>query len=194
MSELRAWTAAVLFGTLWGTLEVSLGSALHLSRFPLRGLIMSSLGLLCLITLSRLSPRVGNSILAGLVAAFIKIFALGGLYPGPLIGILLEALVVELLLDLGGVRFLTAMTAGACVLALTPLQMAVTVRLLSGPDAIVGLNEFLGMFLKRVGLPPVSIGMMLLSAAAVAAIAGVAAGWGSWKISSRVLRRMEGSL
>lgn len=193
MSELRAWTAAVLFGTLWGALEVSLGSVLHLSRFPLRGIIMSSLGLLCLITLSRVSRRVGNSLLAGLVAAFLKIFALGGLYPGPLIGILMEAVVVELVLDLGGLRRISAMVAGACVLALTPLQMAVTVRLLAGPEAIAAFGGFFESFSKTLGLPPVSIGMVLVLAAVSTAGMGLAVGWESWRISSRVLRRLEGS-
>jgi len=156
-------------------------------------MIMAGLGLLCLITLSRLSSRAGNVLLAGLVAAFLKIFALGGLYPGPLIGILMESFIVELVLDLGGVRRITAMVAGACVLALTPLQMAVTVRLLAGPEAIAAFGGFFESFSKTLGLPPVSIRMTLGLAAVSAALVGLALGWGAWRISSRVLRRLEGS-
>lgn len=154
---------------------------------------MAGLGLLCLVTLSRLSPRAGNCILAGAVAAFLKIFALGGLFPGPLIGILGEAVVIELLLDLGGTRLWTSMSAGACVFAMTPLQMALTVRIVAGPQPIAALAGLLGRVTAVMGLPPVSIRTMLGVAALSAAVVGCGAGWWAWRISSRVLRRLGGA-
>ena len=41
--DARPWTHAALFGALWGCLEMSLGTMLHLSGLPLKGLLMGSL-------------------------------------------------------------------------------------------------------------------------------------------------------
>ena len=96
MKDVRPWTYAALFGTLWGALEATLGTAVYLGKLPLRGTIMGLAGLLCLVCLRRLQPRPGVCLLAGVVAVFLKVFTLGGLYPGPIIGIAVQALAVEI--------------------------------------------------------------------------------------------------
>ena len=40
MRDLRPWTHAALFGALWGALEATAGTALHLGGVPLTGEIM----------------------------------------------------------------------------------------------------------------------------------------------------------
>ena len=51
MKDVRPWTYAALFGTLWGALEATLGTAVHLGKLPFRGTIMGLAGLLCLVCL-----------------------------------------------------------------------------------------------------------------------------------------------
>ena len=70
MRDVRPWTYAALFGTLWGALEATLGTAVHLGKLPFRGAIMGLVGLLCLVCLRRLQPRPGVCLLAGVVAIF----------------------------------------------------------------------------------------------------------------------------
>ncbi len=96
MRDLRPWTHAALYGALWGALEATVGTAIHLGRVPFRGEIMGLIGLVCLVCLRRLQPRTGVVLVAGLTAIFLKVFTLGGLYPGPLVGIATQALAVEL--------------------------------------------------------------------------------------------------
>ena len=74
MKDLRPWTYAALYGALWGALETTAGTALHLGRVPFRGEIMGILGLVCLVCLRRLQPRVGVVLVAGVTAIFLKIF------------------------------------------------------------------------------------------------------------------------
>ena len=95
MRDLRPWTHAALYGALWGALEATVGTAIHLGRVPFRGEIMGLIGLVCLVCLRRLQPRVGVVLVAGLTAIFLKVFTLGGLYPGPLVGIATQTLAVE---------------------------------------------------------------------------------------------------
>jgi hypothetical protein len=55
VKDVRPWTYAALFGTLWGAIEATLGTALYLSKLPLRGTIIGLAGLLCLVCLRRVS-------------------------------------------------------------------------------------------------------------------------------------------
>jgi len=192
MSDARPWTNAALFGALWGTMEISLGGILHLSRFPLRGIIMAVLGLLCLVVLRRLSPVPGVCIMAGFVAAFLKIFALGGLIPGPLLGILIEALLLELLWTLVGLHLISSIIGGAMVLMLTPLQMAFMVWISAGSKPLEALGKLLADLFVKWNLPPPSLFRILIDAAGISAVVGGLAGWWAWRVGARVLRRMDG--
>jgi len=190
MTDARPWTAAALIGALWGALELSVGTALHLSRLPIRGMVMAALGLVCLVTLRRLRGGPGVCILAGLVAAFLKIFTLGGLYPGPLIGILLEALVIEVVFDVLGSRRVSAVIGGAIVLGLTPVQMTLTVWVVAGRDTVAATAQAALEALAWLGFPAFSPGAVLGGVVLVAAGVGAMAGWWAWSVSSGVNERL----
>lgn len=190
MNDARQWTYAALFGALWGALEASVGTVVHLGRMPLRGMLMGILGLLCLICLRRLQPRPGVCLLAGLVAVFLKIFTLGGLYPGPLIGIMVEALVVELAMTLSGGRALGAVLGGAVTLGTNPVQKLAMTWLVAGTEAMrsvvdIGEKTFASVGLQ--GLGPVTIVTAIVAAQAVV---GALGGLWAWRIAGRVARRV----
>ncbi len=190
MTDARPWTAAALIGALWGALELSVGTALHLSRLPVRGMVMAALGLVCLVTLRRLRGGPGVCILAGLVAAFLKVFTLGGLYPGPLIGILLEALVIEVIFDVLGSRRVSAVVGGAIVLGLTPVQMTLTVWVVAGRDTVAATAQAALEVLVWLGFSAFSPVAILGGVVAVAAGVGALAGWWAWSVSSGVNERL----
>ncbi|MEN8165264.1 MAG: hypothetical protein ABFS37_14130 [Acidobacteriota bacterium] len=190
MIDARPWTAAALIGALWGALELSVGTALHLSRLPVRGMVMAALGLVCLVTLRRLRGRPGACLLAGAIAAFLKVFTLGGLYPGPLIGILLEALVVEVVFDIFGSRRVSAVVGGAVVLGLTPVQMTLTVWVVAGRDTVEATARAALEVLAWLGFPVFPPVAVLGGVVAVAAGIGALAGWWAWSVSSGVNERL----
>jgi len=190
--DARPWTHAALFGALWGAAELTLGTALNLSRLPFAGVVMGLIGLACLVTLRRLQPRPGVCLLAGAVAVFLKVFLVGGLYPGPLIGIAGEALLVELGFTLAGGRRTGAVLAGGLALAAPPAQLLVVLWALAGTDALGAYGRVARAALTPFGLgelagPPL-IGLVLGAFAA----AGAAAGWWAWRLAGRVERRLGG--
>jgi hypothetical protein len=190
--DARPWTYAALFGTLWGALEVSLGSILYLSRIPFSGTLMSALGLLCLITLRRLQPRPGVCLLAGVVALFLKVFTLGGFYPGPLIGIAAEATLTEIAFTLSGSRWIGAVMGGALTLGWTPVQMLVSTWVIAGPEAISGFARAAEIVLNRLNVPAVAPIATLIGFVAFIASVGAGVGWWSWRVAGRVRRRLGG--
>lgn len=185
MRDLRAWTHAALFGALWGVLEATAGTALHLGRVPFRGEVMGLIGLVCLVCLRRLQPRVGVVLVAGTTAVFLKIFTLGGLYPGPLVGIATQAVAVELgFLVAGGP--VAAAIGGAIALGTNPVQRVITAWIVSGTEAatavIRAVGELGGIRAEWV------LGVFVLISAVVGALGGV---W-AWRLAGRVKRRLRG--
>jgi hypothetical protein len=188
--DARAWTRAALIGSLWGALELSVGSVLHLSRLPLTGLVMAAIGLVCLLTLRRLSPLPGICLVAGLVAVVVKVFGLGGLYPGPLIGIAAEALLVELAVDLLPRGAVAAAAAGALVFLWGPLQKVAMTRIAAGRDTIEAVIALAGRVLTAIGLEDVGVGWAAVALAVLLAAAGGAVGWAAWRLAGRVAARV----
>jgi len=190
MTDVRPWTYAALYGTLWGALEATIGTAIYLGKLPLKGMVMGLLGLLCLVCLRRLQPRAGVCLLAGAVAIFLKIFTLGGLYPGPIIGIAVQALAVEVAMTGSGGRSIGAAIGGAVTLATNPLQMVGMMWLVTGSEAILSYLEVLregAAFLGFGGLRPV----MIFAAIVVAkGVVGAAGGFWAWWVAGRVMRRL----
>lgn len=112
--KIRFIVFTTLFGVLWGAAEALLGSYLHLVHFPLRGAVMAGIGA-CVMCVERFyTPRLGATLATGLAALAVKLISIGGFKLGPVVGILVEALLVELVLTLWGTRK-TALLA-ACVL------------------------------------------------------------------------------
>ncbi len=188
--DARPWTAAALIGALWGALEMSLGTALHLSRIPICGLVMTGVGLVCLVTLRRLRGRFGVCVLAGIVAAFLKIFTLGGFRIGPVIGILFEALVLEFCFFIFRNRRFSAVLGGAIVSGFTAIQMVLTVWIVSGREALDAGIEILLKSLQVFGIQGLAPYTALAAVFAANAFIGILVGWWAWDIASRVNERL----
>jgi hypothetical protein len=190
VKDVRPWTYAALFGALWGALEASVGTAVYLGKVPMRGTLMGLLGLLCLICLRRLQPRPGVCLLAGVVAIFLKVFTLGGLYPGPVIGIAVQALAVEVAMTASGGRAIGAAVGGALTLATNPLQKLAMTWLVSGTEAMRAYFELLEASAARVGIEGVRPAVVVGAVVAATAAIGVLGGLWAWWVAGRVARRL----
>lgn len=190
MKDVRPWTYAALFGTLWGALEATVGTAVYLGKVPLRGTLMGVIGLLCLVCLRRLQPRAGVCLLAGAVAVFLKIFTLGGLYPGPIIGIAVQALAVEAAMTgLGGGAF-GAAVGGFVTLATNPVQKLAMTWVVAGGEAVSASLDLLEESMAGLGFSevnPIFIFWMLVFATG---IIGAVGGLWSWWVAGRVADRI----
>ncbi|MCU0303811.1 MAG: hypothetical protein MUC56_07130 [Thermoanaerobaculales bacterium] len=183
MRDLRPWTYAALYGALWGALEATAGTALHLGRVPMRGELMGLIGMVCLVCLRRLQPRPGVVLVAGATAVFLKVFTLGGLYPGPLVGIATQAIAVELGFVVARGP-LGAAIGGAIALGTNPVQRVVTAWIVGGSEAATAVLRAVG---ELGGLRPEWV---LVAFVTLAASVGAAGGVASWRLAGRVARRL----
>jgi hypothetical protein len=128
--------------------------------------------------------------LAGVVAIFLKIFTLGGLYPGPIIGIGIQALVVELGLTASGGRRVGAAIGGFLALATNPLQKIVTMWVVAGTDAVDAYFLLLEESAAAVGLPGLSAQAVIAGIVLFKGAIGLLGGLWSWSVAGRVVRRL----
>ncbi len=190
MRDARPWTYAALFGTLWGAIEATLGTAMYLSRLPMRGTVMGIAGLLCLVCLRRLQPKLGVCLLAGVAAIFVKVFTLGGFYTGPIIGMGVEAIAVEIAMAVTGGTAIGAALGGAVTLATNPFQKFLTLWVVAGTDGVRAYVRLFQESAAALGIEGVRPELIVGGIVAVTGAVGAAGGLWAWWVSGRVLRRL----
>lgn len=186
----RFWAFVTVFGTLWGGLELTLGTFLHTLHVPKTGLIMVTLSIVLLIAQRRLFPARGLTICTGIIAACIKSLSPGGIIVGPMVGILSEALVIELFLLPGSRNYLSGIIAGGMGILWSQLISVFRKWVIYGDDFIKALFKFISKFLTLDATS--TAGWTLLASAlglifAIGAVAGFLGG----RMGRRVEKRIE---
>lgn len=101
------WTQAALLGSLWAAVEIVLGSFLHNLGMPLTGTVLSAFGVCLMAAGGQLWPERGIFWRAGVLCALMKSVSPSAVILGPMIGITLEAFLME-----GTTRLLGRTTPG----------------------------------------------------------------------------------
>ncbi len=187
----RQLVTMAVFGALWGLVEISLGSVLHTIKLPLAGLVLTAIGLL-IATIGRLFvPKRGSTFFIGMIATVLKLFSIGSILIGPMIAILAEALVAELILDIfprpNRLAFILAVAGGA---VWTLIQPFVTGLLLFGRGLLSIWLDTIDQGSRLFGLGSqaalwIVVGLVILYVA-VGAIAGSLA----WNLGNLVATRL----
>ncbi len=91
----RDVTYIAIFGALWGALEISVGTWLHALNVPLKGLIMSGMGLTVALAGRQVVARNGSLMAITAIAAVLKALSFGGIILAPLTAILIQGGIAE---------------------------------------------------------------------------------------------------
>lgn len=116
---MRAWISTrqvadlAVLAACNGALELTLGTFLHATRFPLAGSVMVGLNLVVYAVGHQRVPRRGAILAIGLGTAFLNAVFAGGFKLMALPAIVIEAAVLDLLLSSGGLGKLNLALAGA---------------------------------------------------------------------------------
>jgi hypothetical protein len=129
-------------------------------------------------------------VVAGIVAVFLKVFSMGGLYPGPVIGIAGEAILVELAFLVTRGRAVGAVLGGALALTVNPVQKVLMTWVVAGPEALRAAVRTVQAAADRVGLSGVDGAAILLTLASVSGAIGAVIGALAWLLAGRTLRRL----
>ena len=149
----RFWAYATTFGALWGAIEATAGSFLHALKVPFAGTLLAACGATLLVALRVLCPRRGVVLAAGLVCALVKLTSPGTVLVGPMVGIVMESLLVEIACLPLGAKAPTAVLGGALATAWALVQKVLTQVVLFGAPVILLYREVLVRAEAWLGLP-----------------------------------------
>jgi hypothetical protein len=184
----RELVTLTVFGTLWGAVEISLGSLLHLLNVPMSGPLLAAVGLAIALIGRIFVPRRGSTIYIGVIATVLKLFSIGSVVLGPMLGILIEATIAELVLTaFGRPRRLSFVLAGALGVLWTLAQPFFTGIVLFGRDIFIIWLDLLDRGSRLFGIDPGAAIWILLALGVLHFALGAGAGWLAWG-SGRLLR------
>jgi ABC-type thiamin/hydroxymethylpyrimidine transport system permease subunit len=190
----RQLVTMAVFGALWGVVEISLGSVLHAIKVPLTGLTLTVIGLLVALIGRLFVPKRGSTFFIGVIAMVLKLFSIGNIIIGPMIGILAEALVAELILDIfpqpSRLSFILAIAGGALW---TLIQPFFTGLLIFGRTLLPIWLDMIDQGSRLFGLGSqaaiwIAIALVLLYLAV-----GAIGGWLAWNLGQLVSVRLRGN-
>ncbi|MFW6182190.1 MAG: hypothetical protein ACOC8X_00225 [Chloroflexota bacterium] len=188
----RQLVTIAVFGALWGALEISLGSVRKALHLPLSGALLATAGLTIALMARLFVPRPGATLFVGVVATILKLFSIGGVVLGPMIGIMAEAIVAEIVLTaFGRPRRSAFLLAGALGVGWTVVQPFITGALLFGRAMVDVWLELVNTGTQLLGLPA---NTALIAAALLVALhllLGAAAGWLAWQAGQQLTARLQ---
>jgi hypothetical protein len=189
----RELVTLAVFGALWGLVEISLGSIFHAIDLPLTGMVLTIIGVMTASIGRLFVPKRGSTLFIGIIAMVLKLFSIGSAVIGPMVGILTEALIAELILDAFGKASLPAfITAGAGAALWTLVQPFVTGVLLFGRNLLVIWMDLLDVGTRLFGIPYQAAFWIVLTLVSVHLIFGGIGGWLGWKLGL-ILKTQLGS-
>lgn len=178
----RELVTVAVFGALWGVVETSLGAVLKGLHIPLSGAILAGIGLTIALIGRLYVPRRGSTLFIGVIAMILKLFSIGSVIIGPMIGILAEALIAEAVLSLfGRPSRLSFLVAGALAVLWTLVQPFFTGWLLFGRDMFVVWLDLIDEGSRLLGLNSNAALWIVIGLVALRFAIGGLSGWLAWQ-------------
>ena len=145
------WLKAAALGSLWAANEIVLGSFLHNIRMPLSGTVMSFFSVIFILAFITRWPQKGLIIRAGIIAAMMKSIAPSAIILGPMIGIIVEAVLLELFFRISKGRLLLMLIGGGLAVSEVLFQKVLTLLVSFGWDIMLMLDALYGFVSKQLG-------------------------------------------
>ncbi len=147
------WLKASVIGSLWASVEIVAGSFLHNLQIPFSGTILTLFAIFLLSAFTRLWNEGGLIWRAGIICALMKSISPSAIIIGPMVGIITESLLFELMLMLLG-RNMVGMIVGGGITAISAIiHKFFTLLILYGFDFVRILDSLYHYAAKQLKIP-----------------------------------------
>ena len=199
-----AWAKAAVLGGLWASFEIVIGSFLHNMHIPFSGSFLTFIATIFMIAFYQLWPEKGLIWRAGLICAMMKSISPSAIILGPMTGIFLEAILVDLFLRLIGNNPVGYLLAGVASQLSALLHKIGSLLILYGFD-IIKIYENIFRFAIRqfnnIDISPLQALLILvliyaamgILAALLATYIGKGISWGKKDQNLPQLNNMKGT-
>jgi hypothetical protein len=174
------WLKAAVAGGLWASFEIIVGSLLHNLHIPFSGTILATFSVILMISFLQVWNENGLIWRAGLICGLMKSLSPSAVILGPMTGIMMEALFLDLLIFLVGRNMIGYILGGIAALLSTILHKLASLFILYGTDLVTIYVNLFRFLQKQLGLEEanpkdliIGIIILYLLVGAAAAMAGI---------------------
>jgi len=146
------WMKAAVAGGLWASFEIIVGSLLHNLHLPFSGTLLATFSVILMISFLQLWNEAGLIWRAGLICGLMKSLSPSAVILGPMTGIMMEALFMDLVLFLVGRHMIGYVLAGMAALLSTILHKLTSLFILYGNDLVNIYTNLFRFIQKQLGL------------------------------------------
>ncbi len=185
----EGWLKAAVIGSLWASVEIVLGSFLHNIKMPMSGTVMSFISVMLLIAFSQIWKERWIILRSGIICALMKSVSPSAIIIGPMIGITMEAVVIELMLLLFGRNLLAYIAGGALAVTGVLVQKVIGLLIAFGLNFAVIFHNLVDYAVKQLSFTGISPLTALLMLIAIYLITGAWAAVTGYFLGRRALNR-----
>jgi hypothetical protein len=146
------WLKAAVAGGLWASFEIIVGSLLHNLHIPFSGTILATFSVILMISFLQIWNETGLIWRAGLICGLMKSLSPSAVILGPMTGIMMEALFMDLLIYLLGRNMIGYILAGIAALLSTILHKLASLFILYGKDLVTIYVNLFRFLQKQLGV------------------------------------------
>ncbi len=179
-----------VFGTIWGVVEMTLGSYLHVLNVPQAGTVLAAVGMAILVVGRTFVPKRGATLLMGIVAMFIKMLSLGGIVINPMLGIFMESLLAEVGFGRGAPTRWRAVLAAALGVSWIIVHPFITQGIAAGWGIVRVYTWLVETGARLFGIPTRAAWLTFALLFITKPIAGAIGGWIGWEMTMAVRKRL----
>ncbi len=194
--RVRDWVLIGLFGALWGVVETTLGTYLNVI-FPsftntfFKGVVLGSIGVAVALTGRFFVRKRGSVLLIGVITALLKMLSPAGSRIGPILAIIMQSVLMELILSLAGDPQRWAfLLGGALAVGWNFPHKFVMMRIMYGRTIVQVYQKLVKDGSQMLGIDPSLALLILAILLVVRLVAGGIAGWSAWALGGAVAERL----
>jgi hypothetical protein len=144
------WLKAAVAGGLWASVEIIIGSFFHNLRIPFAGSVLAMNGTLLMVAFYQMWPVKGLIWRAGLICALMKSISPSAIILGPMIGIMMEALILEFFVRYFGNNLISLSVAGSLSVSSALFHKLASLLILYGFNIVNVYVDIFHFFAKQV--------------------------------------------
>lgn len=182
------WVLATAPATLWAAMEIVLGSFMHNLRIPFAGSILTFFSVGLMSGFLQLWPYKGLLWRAGLLAALLKSVSPSHIILGPMIGIMSEAMLMEISTRMLGGGLPGLVLGGLLSMNASLMHKIINLLIMYGWNiAGVYMNIFRWLA-RQTGWENADPTLLIVLIPTIYAISGAIAAWLGWKAGTKALQ------
>ena len=186
----QSWMKAAIIGSIWAAFEIIIGSFLHNLRFPFSGTLLSAASVFLIVGFQQIWKEKWLIFRAGIICALMKSISPSSVILGPMIGIMSEAILIELFTVLFGKNLFGFIIGGIMAVLSSLFQKVVNWLILYGFNIVAIGKELFHYFKKQSGLD-ISAKSLIYSVLAIYIVLGILAAISGYLAGRKYMKKRK---